>query len=252
MKTKETILKVESSGETLYMTKEAYGHYRLTLSTGDFHTHKAKELKRLPKGVQPRSVQQAEDINPRINYPTVESIIEAYNAEDEFAEAYAESEDSPLAEFVSSFFYGEAAFSQILDAARLEEETADLLKRFHEAKGLKATHGLLESVSELRLADMYYQDGEILSVTIGEQEHQVDDRLSNAFQTLTDDEKARVIKETSAGIFSNSRNDGRFIYTSHDYSRWVMVADEAKLVRKLKRELKAIKAKPALKIVKGA
>lgn len=232
----KTIIKVTLNGETQYMTPEAYSHYRLTLSSGDFGAHTTKEIKKLPKGVW--SALRPKDINPRVLYPTVESIIEAYNHEDERAENYSESEDSPLAEFVSSFFYGKVSLAQILKSARLEDDTVDLMKTYESQAGMGALIDVLKETSELELADMFYQDGELLSAHIGEQEHQVDEYLSAAYQTLTPEEKERVQKESSAGILSSSLNNGEFIYTCADYSRWIMVADENKLKRKLKRLIK--------------
>jgi hypothetical protein len=240
---KQVIIEVSLSGAKHYMTKEAYAEFRLQLSTGDFHTHKTRELKRLPKGVSSWQVRDAVYYNPRLKYPTVESIIKAYQAEDQFAEDYTKSEESPLAEFVSSFFYGDADLTQILDTCRFEAETVDLLKAYDKKHSLKDLHDLLASVSELQRETIYYQDGEILSATIGEQEHQVDDTLAEAYQTLSAEDKERVMQESGAGIFSLSRNDGRFIYTSDNYHRWIMLADEEALVKKLKRALK-LSAKP--------
>ena len=236
MKT-QTIVRVTLNGEKIYMTKEAYAEFRLQLSTGDFHTHTVKELKRRPRDVRPWQVRDAIYYNPRIQYPTVESIIEAYRDADISAEEYAESEESPLAELVSSFFCGDIHLSQILDQARLEDETVALLKSYDSRFGNKKLIDLLSSVSVLEYGDIYCRAGEIISVTIGEQEHQVDETLAGAYQTLTPEEKLRVQEESGAGIFSSSRDDGRFIYTSDDYSRWIMIADEKTLVRKLKRAL---------------
>lgn len=231
-------VRVNLNGEILYMTVEAYKEFTLTLSTGDFHTHKKQYLKKLPKSVPSWRVRNAEYYNPRIQYPTVESIIAGYKNEDASAEEYAVSEDSPLAEFVSSFCYHELTLDQMLEHCRLEDATIELIKSYHSKLGLKALHTILEENSELQLVDIWYQDGEICSATIGEQEHQVDDTLAEAYQTLSPEDKERVERESGAGI--PSRGDGRWIYTSHDYERWIMLADEQKLCRKLKRAMKAV------------
>lgn len=232
------IVRVNLNGEITYMTSAAYAEFRLQLSTGDFHVHKAVRLKKLPKSVPTYKVREAVDFNPRIKYPTVELIIEAYRDADQSAEEYSESEESPLAEFVSSFCYGEIDISQIIDHARFADETVELLKAHWNRFGRKTTLDLLESVSELQLGDIYYRDGEICSGVIGEQEHQVDETLAEAYQTLSPEEKLRVQRESGAGIISSSQDNGRFIYTSDDYSRWIMIADEEALTRKLKRALK--------------
>lgn len=241
-KTKENksrnIVRVNLNGEIIYMTSEAYAEFRLQLSSGDYAVHRAVRLKKLPKSVPTYRVRDAVYYNPRLQYPTVESIIEAYRDADQWAEDYTENEESPLAEFVESFYYGEIDISQIIDHARFADETVNLLKAHWNHFGRKETIDLLESVSELQLGDIYYRDGEVCSATIGEQEHQVDDTLAEAYQTLTPEEKLRVQRESGAGLFSSSKDDGRFIYTSDDYSRWIMVADEEALTRKLKRALK--------------
>jgi hypothetical protein len=236
MKKKQVIIQVSLNGEIQYMTEVAYQEFRLTLSTGDFHVHKARRLKRLPKSIPSYRVRDAEYFNPRIKYPTVESIIEAYTNEDASAEEYSESEDSSLADFVSSLFYGEIGRTQLLESARFEDETVELIKAF--SGSTKELFEIIESVSELRRVDIHVRDGEFCSATIGEQEHQVDDILAEAYQTLTAEEKLRVQNESGAGLFSSSRDDGRFIYTSDNYSRWVMIADEEALQRKLKRAAK--------------
>lgn len=235
MKTKQ-VFQVSLNGEITYMTPEAYQEFRLQLSTGDFACHKVRRLKRLPKSVPSYMIRDAIYFNPRLAYPTVESIIEAYSNEDKSAEEYSESEDSPLADFVSSFYYGEASLTQILDSARFEDETVDLLKRLEGLSGIKAVYDALRASSELTLGTIYYRDGEFLGATVGEHEHQVDDTLAEAYQTLSPEEKERVRRESRAGI---SSGDGSFIYTSDDYSRWIMVADEEKLQRRLKKMIKA-------------
>lgn len=45
----KNIVKAELSGEVFYFTPAAYKEWRLSLSTGDFHTHKATRVKRAPK-----------------------------------------------------------------------------------------------------------------------------------------------------------------------------------------------------------
>lgn len=45
----KNIVKVDLNGEKLYFTPAAYKEFRLSLSTGDFHCHKATRIKRAPK-----------------------------------------------------------------------------------------------------------------------------------------------------------------------------------------------------------
>ena len=45
----KNIVKVELSGHVEYFTPAAYKEWRLSLSTGDFHTHKAKRVKKAPR-----------------------------------------------------------------------------------------------------------------------------------------------------------------------------------------------------------
>jgi hypothetical protein len=117
------------------------------------------------------------------------------------------------------------------------------LKSFNEQFGRKALLELLAKHSELTYGNIYYQDGELCSATLGEQEHQVDDTLAEAYQTLTPAEKERVMRESGAGLFSSSKDNGQSIYTSNDYSRWIMIADEESLCRALKRALKGASVK---------
>jgi hypothetical protein len=45
----KNVVRVDLNGETLYFTPAAYNEWRLSLSTGDFHVHKSKRIKRAPR-----------------------------------------------------------------------------------------------------------------------------------------------------------------------------------------------------------
>lgn len=233
MKTTKQYVKVTLNGEVNYYTLKGYEEFRLTLSTGDFAVHKALKVKNLPRKVSQWSVIDENDVNPRLLYPTLDSIVEGYDDEDTSAEEYSKSEDSPLAEYVASFGYGEGDISGMINNAELSDDVKTALKAYLKQHGRESTLDLLERYSTLDRCNIYLRDGEIYSATIGEQEHQVRKELSAAFQTLTPEEKDYVIKHTKAGIFSSSRNSGEFIYTSDDYHRWVMIADEESLAEEL-------------------
>lgn len=223
MSKSKSFIEVTLNGQKSYYTPKGYAEFRLTLSTGDFHVHTSRKLKRLPKGVW--RAEDAEDVNPRLKYPTLESIIEAYNNEGKFADEYQESEDCPLADWVQSFQYGEAQVDDIFRNAELEDDTISALKSFYKIHGKKPLFDLLERHSSLSHESIYLVDGEILSANIGESEHQPDDYLIDAFNTLTPAEKDQVRRSVRECYVSESG----WVYVSDNYHRWVLVCNEETL-----------------------
>src|SRR3990167_10958190 len=172
---KTVYVKVSGIGDVQYFTPEGYAAFKLTLSTGDYAVHLPTYVKHLPKGVY--RAQNAFDVDPRLKYPTIESIIEAYNAEGTSADESNESEDCPLAEYISSFCYGKADASDVIKNADFMPETIEALQSFETIHGKKPLFDLLERHSQLRHMDIYCTSGELCSANIGETEHQPDDYL---------------------------------------------------------------------------
>lgn len=156
---------------------------------------------------------------------TIQQIIDGYNQEVAWNEEYDLSEDSSHAEFCSSFGYGEATVSDIVEHAyKLEDETIEAIKAAGEKYSSKMFLELLQNHCELKLVGIYREFGEIYSCQIGEYEHQPSDDLLNAYLALTPKSQAKVRKSVN-GYISDSTCKG-WIYTSHDYDRFVMVLNE--------------------------
>ena len=170
---------------------------------------------------------------------TIAQIIEQYQDFAAWAEEYDFSEDSSLADFVSSFGYGEASLADLLSSARISDETRELLSSLDSKLALKA----LRKHSELRLVGVHYEDGEVFSATIGETEHQPDDELLKAFLKLSLKSREKVSGAVSDAYLNTETG---LLYAGDDYQRWVMVLDEEALL-----EDDSYRLKPKLAVLEG-
>lgn len=171
------------------------------------------------------------------NYEKVKEFLQDITAS---AEEYSVSEESPLAEFVSEMFYNEIDETQIsLD--RLETETADAVKRLIKRNPKNWRSKLREHCELIHVPDIYYRDSEILSATIGEQEHQLelDDEQRKLFKELTPEEFEKI-KCEFLGLRSKQTDDSFWFYTVHDYERFALILDEESFLEQYGRGLKAV------------
>lgn len=146
------------------------------------------------------------------------------------AEEYATSEDSPLAEFVGSLFYGEASVSD-LNLDNCDEPVRDAIKRLIKKSGKSWRSVLLKYTYVRHVNGVYREDDEILSAVIGEQEHQIDSSMPivSLINQLTPSEFEKIKLEFLA---SNSKQGQRdyWFYTVHDYERFGLFVDEDRLL----------------------
>ncbi len=129
----------------------------------------------------------------------------------EGCEEYAESTDSCLAEFCSDFGYGEGdlSFEYMEDDIK---ETVVALSKTNEN-----WRSLILPFCSVELHGIHYVDNAVFSVTIGEQEHQLDEL----------DAEVSKLNETEQKIIRDKTymKPGGWVYTSHNYSRFVLVLD---------------------------
>lgn len=151
------------------------------------------------------------------------------------AEDYSISEESPLAEFLSDMFYAEVDDSQIYFGELSDEAAAalkDLIKR-----NPRSWREKVRNLCELEyIPNIYRRDGEILSVHIGEQEHQIDSSMDvvKKIQKLSPDD-FESIKNEFLGSRTKQTDDNFWFYTVHDYERFALIIDEDKLLKAVKK-----------------
>ena len=156
----------------------------------------------------------------------VEEVIAQYNSEIEHAGEYATSPDSCYAEFVSDWGHGEGViFDDLQNSGHLSDGIKAVFSQL-EKKGVSEDDimNLVLAHCETILTGVYYEDGEVFSATIGESEYQPNDELLDKYNTLTDEEK-ELVRRKSKGRISGGVCDG-WIYTTHDYERFVSILDE--------------------------
>jgi hypothetical protein len=156
------------------------------------------------------------------NEMKIDSLVTRIN---EFAESqtnyYLTNTDNSIAEFVASFFYGEADSDEILRSLRDNCEDTELVEaikaKFHDDKnGLRQ---FLSLHSELDQCGIYVQSNEFLSAAIGEVEEQLPDDIAEAIAQLSEMELDEVI----SGI--DTYLDGDRIYIDLNYDRWILILD---------------------------
>jgi hypothetical protein len=167
-----------------------------------------------------------------IRKKVIHKFLKAFKAEEAWAEEYACSDDSALAEYVGSLGYGDGPlnFEYVDDDIK---EAIDLLYK-HDKKSLI-------DCCAVSLEDLHYVENGIFSATIGEQEHQFSDEMGELYDSLNEAEKAFLRSEHY--IKSN------FFYTSHDYERFVLVADPEKVskaAKKLRKKKPELPKKPVV------
>lgn len=166
----------------------------------------------------------------------VNKFIKDFQSEEKWAEEYATSTDSCLAEFCSDFGYGEGEVSY----NRLDKEVAEAVKQYL----LTHTVSDLAKFCDVELGDIYYQDNEVYSVSIGEQDHQISDDLGARWGKLTEAEKDLVKSETGY-------NDNGWFYTCHNYERFVLILDVDRFLEEAPKTKASVKAETTKRIEYG-
>lgn len=136
------------------------------------------------------------------------------------AEFETTNPDSSVAEFVSSFGYGEADLDELSnDIYRIYDVSSDIsrpdIRDWLESQGLAR----LAFYCSLLSTGIATADNEIYSRSIGEVAHQLDDDLMEKLENLSDEDRDYVVSHIDAFLF------GGCIYINCNYERWAMNLD---------------------------
>jgi len=180
----------------------------------------------LKSGLLKKGVVQLTEEETKASEDNVAEFVAAYNSEGEFASEYALSEDSSHAEFVSDWGYGEGVkFDELKKSEHLSDEVLEAISQL-ETKGI-CEDDILNMVlnhCETILTGIYYCDGEVFSASVGEVDHQPSDELLDRYMVLSASEKEEV--RNQADCYINGGVCDGWIYTNHDYDRFVSILDE--------------------------
>lgn len=167
----------------------------------------------------------------------LDAIVERIDAEGKWADEYQESEDSPVADYVT-WGWSEGDVGEL---ARRAEGDADLapLVQLARSKGVvgKALAALLADASELELIHgTYRRDREIFGLSIGESEHELSEEVNAEVAKLTDAEFEYVqrradyyVSRCTYGSATPNLHVPAYLHTSHYYDRWSLVCDADRL-----------------------
>ncbi len=157
-----------------------------------------------------------------VRQDNIKSIIEAYNNEATWAdEYYCTNEDSPLAEYVSDWGYGENVSYGDMVKAIDDEDCLEVIQKLESKLSQDEIMSLVLENCNVSTSDIYINNNEIYGCNVGECEHQPNDELLAQYAALTDNEKKQVQENVSEGYVS----DSGWLYIGDDYTRWVSILD---------------------------
>lgn len=156
----------------------------------------------------------------------LDKLIERINDDFKWHEDYIRTEESSHAEFLSSFFYGEADTEEIIKEIKAEvfegtltsqqESALDKLKAISESDKNRF-FTILELNSALSFETIHLTSNEILSQNIGEVEIVFQDETREELKALSPDDFEHVRSQVDGYI-----SDACLGYLDFSYNRWVM------------------------------
>ena len=182
------------------------------------------EQKQLEKGLCP------------LREDELERIVESIDDDIKWAEEYyTQNEDNHVAEYVSSFNHGNADEDDVIDVIIRElDDEGDYSEQLIEAmKEFLENHEnlfeYLEPHTELSPEHGFHQnDRAILSMQVGEMEHELSDENKEALAKLTKPER-EYVKSNIKGYIQ-----GDYAYVCSEYDRWDLEIDLESLMESIK------------------
>lgn len=153
-----------------------------------------------------------------MNKEYLDELVEELNECAEQCEEYDESEDCCLAEYISDLGYNECQY----ETKHLTDEARAILENL----SAKDARQAVLDCSHVELVNEFYQVNEVFSGHLGEQEHQLDNELSNKITALKPEEFQYLAKHAACYISDTNKD---LIYINHGFDRWVLIVDEEKL-----------------------
>ncbi len=158
----------------------------------------------------------------------IQILAEKLDNEARFCSDYALSEDSPVAEFVQSFGYGDGE----MDLDGLDDDIRDQVYKLKSFLSRESFRKVMESCCALEFGDSYRVENTIYAMEIGETEHQIDDL---GLRKLTKQDRELVRKACTEAYLG----DSDCIYTNHSGDYWRMILDVDKFQEKYNSILKS-------------
>ena len=122
--------------------------------------------------------------------------------------------------YLLSWGYNDVDARQAVEESRLPDEIKDSILKQKDIKTY------VEPYLYVNVIGIRTHDEELISLTVGEVEHQLSDDLTALWETLNHEEKTYVSRRVEA-YFPDDGN-GQFIYINHDYDRYVLLFDVEK------------------------
>ena len=156
----------------------------------------------------------------------LDALVDDLNAQAESENECATSTESSHAEFLSSFYYGDADKGEITENIKTEvfdsvddddEEIVDLTMEYLESLDSKELFDLLEPLVTLSVEGIHLIHNEILSCTIGEVEFELDSALQERLEALNADDLESIKRRLDFHL-----SDSLGGYIDCNYERFVL------------------------------